>query len=186
MKRTIIGALVGAALIFIWQALSWMMLDLHAPAHKYTPNEGAILQTLAANLPEEGGYMLPGMPSHYTREQCDSLMAASDGKPYAMIQYHKSNKASTSAMTMNMVRGFLSNFIMLLLLLWILNRITLRSFSTIFIACLAVGLITFINQPYTGHIWYEFFDIWGYLVDSIVSWGLCGLWLGWWLNRRPA
>jgi hypothetical protein len=24
----------------------------------------------------------------------------------------------------------------------------------------------------------------GELIDLLVAWGLCGLWLGWWLNRR--
>jgi hypothetical protein len=185
MKRTLIGAIVGGLLIFIWQSLSWTVLDLHRPANNYTPNEGVILQTLAANLPEEGGYILPGMPKGASKEDCEKIMEQSNGKPYASIQYHKNNKVTMPAMIMNMVRGFLSNVIMVALLLFILNKINMKNFGTIFTSCLFTGLITFINQPYTGNIWYEFFDIWAYLIDSLVSWGLCGLWLGWLYNRRP-
>jgi hypothetical protein len=57
------------------------------------------------------------------------------------------------------------------------------SFQTIVIAALAVGIIAFLNEPYTGFIWYKTFDIWGYLLDAIAAWGLTGLWLGWWLRR---
>lgn len=185
MKRTLIGAIVGGLLIFIWQSLSWMMLNLHHSANKYTPNEGVILQTLAANLPEEGGYILPGMPEGASKEECERIMKESDGKPWASIQYHKNHKANMSAMTMNMVRGFLANVVMVILLMWVLNKINMKNFGTIFGSCLAIGLITFINQPYTGSIWYEFFDTWAHLIDALASWGLCGLWLGWLYNRRP-
>lgn len=185
MKRTLIGAIVGGLLIFIWQFLSFALLDLHRPAQNYTPNQDVILQTLAANLEKEGGYILPNLPSGASQDDHTKLMEQANGKPWASIQYHKSHKASVSAMVMNMVRGFLSNVIMVILLLFILNKINLKSFGTMFASCLAVGLITFINQPYTGNIWYEFFDIWAYLIDSLVSWGLCGIWLGWLYNRRP-
>jgi hypothetical protein len=35
-----------------------------------------------------------------------------------------------------------------------------------------------------AHIWYPMFDIRAYLIDAVVSWGLVGIWLGWWMNRR--
>lgn len=185
MKRTLLGAIIGGLLIFIWQFLSFAALNLHHPATKYTPNQDVIMQTLAANLPEEGGYILPGMPENASSEEWEKLMKEADGKPWASIQYHKSHRASSSDMMMNMVRGFLSNVVMIALLLWILNRLQLKTFGTVFTSCLIVGIITFINQPYTGSIWYDYFDTWAYLLDSVASWALCGLWLGWLYNRRP-
>jgi len=185
MKRTLLGAIFGGLLIFLWQFLSWTMLDLHRPAQNYTPNEGVILQTLAANLPEEGGYMLPGMPEGASREECEKKMTEANGKAWASIQYHKSLKANTSDMVMNMIRGLLANIVMIALLLWILNKISMKNFGTMFTSCLIIGLVTFINQPYTGNIWYNFFDIWAYFIDSLAGWALCGIWLGWLYNRRP-
>jgi hypothetical protein len=32
-------------------------------------------------------------------------------------------------------------------------------------------------------VWMET-DSTGYLVDTIAQWGLVGVWLGWWLNRK--
>ncbi|MGZ3847232.1 MAG: hypothetical protein ACXVBH_14315, partial [Flavisolibacter sp.] len=59
-------------------------------------------------------------------------------------------------------------------------------FGTILGAAVVVGLVAFLNEPYTGFIWYKTFDIWAYFFDAIVSWGLTGLWLAWWLRRgRP-
>lgn len=51
-------------------------------------------------------------------------------------------------------------------------------------ASLITGLIVFFNAPYMMNIWYKTFDIMAHLADAIISWGLCGLWLGWYLSRK--
>ncbi len=182
MKRNFIGALVGAIIIFIWQFLSNAAMNLHADNVKYTPNQDAVLSAITSNIPEEGGYMIPNLPpDKQTKEDHEKFMADQEGKPSVHIIYHKSKSYD---MVMNMVRGFLSNIIMVWLFCWILGKMNMPGFSTIVMASIALGLITFINQPYTGHIWFGFFDTKIHLLDAVVSWGLAGLWLGWWFTRR--
>ncbi len=180
--KTFIAALVGGIIIFAWQSLSWTVLHLHDSAHKKAPNQEAIMALLTA-LPEEGGYMLPTVDHNAPEAEHEKLMKDMEGKPWATINYHKSWNAD---MTMNMIRGLLSNIIMVWLLCWIFGKMNQPRFATVFLSTLFVGLIAFINQPYTGNIWYELPDIWFFLVDAIASWGLCGLWLGIFFSRRPA
>jgi hypothetical protein len=45
-------------------------------------------------------------------------------------------------------------------------------------------VISFINFPYTTHIWYLTAGINADLLDAIVMWGLCGIWLAWWLKKK--
>jgi hypothetical protein len=180
MKKSLIGALVGGIIIFIWQFLSWTMVNLHQPSQQYTPKQEAILSVLNDNL-EEGGYFLPGMPENSSMDEYEKLMKESEGKPWATIQYHK---AMENNMVMNMIRGLLTNILTVWLLCWILLRINVPNFPTILIASLFIGLIVFLNVPYTNHIWFQSFDLWAHFADAIVSWGLCGLWLAWWLPRN--
>jgi hypothetical protein len=63
-------------------------------------------------------------------------------------------------------------------------KIPAASFGTIFTACLFIGVIVFTNSPYTVHIWYPKADIMAHFLDALVSWALCGVWMGWWLNRK--
>jgi hypothetical protein len=106
------------------------------------------------------------------------------GKPWAVIQYH--NKLEDN-MVMSMVRGFLVDFVVVFLFCWLIGKMAAPGFGTILTSALVVGLISFLIQPYTGTIWYKFFDIWASFLDAIVAWGLSGLWLGWWLRRgKPA
>lgn len=86
-------------------------------------------------------------------------------------------------MTMNIIRGLLVDIVLAWLLCWGLSKMNAPSFSTILLTSLGAGLIAFLNGIYTMHIWFESFDLMNHLVDSVVSWGLCGLWLGWWWRR---
>jgi hypothetical protein len=91
---------------------------------------------------------------------------------------------SMNAMYMNMIRGFLVNFVIVLLFCWLVLRMTTPGFGTIFFSALAVGMISFLNQPYTGDIWYKYFDIWAYFLDALIAWGVTGIWLGWYLRKE--
>ncbi|MGZ3951399.1 MAG: hypothetical protein ACXVBZ_08380 [Flavisolibacter sp.] len=186
MKKAIIGSVVGAIIIFIWQFLSFGMVNFHRPAQDYTDKQDAIMSFLNGQGLKEGGYVMPSVPATASRDEMSAAMKASDGKPWAKIEYHNALANNTNAMIMNMVRGLLVNFVIVLLFCWIVAKMAVPGFGTILGAAVVVGLVAFLNEPYTGFIWYKTFDIWAYFFDAIVSWGLTGLWLAWWLRRgRP-
>jgi hypothetical protein len=184
MKRTIIGSLVGGLLIFVWQTASWAVLDLHRSSQQYTPKQDTIINFLSTVLDKEGGYLIPTVPQGTSMEEAEKIGKTMLGKPWASIQYHQSFNFDNGKMMMNMVRGLLANIIMVWLVCWMIGKMKVPlSFVQIFLVCLFIGLIAFINEPYTGHIWYPLFDVNIYLVDALVSWGLCGVWLGWWMRK---
>jgi hypothetical protein len=180
MKKWILGSLVGAIIVFVWQAASWMFLGIHDEQAKYHPAQDEILALLNEKTPEDGHYMLPNAP---TKKEQEELMKKMEGKPWASVIYHKSMKTD---MTMQMIRGFLVNFVLVLLLVVILTKGGLPGFSGFFTGSLGVGVFTFLWGPYMGHIWFDlpWHMIRGEIIDAIVAWGLCGLWLGWWMNRK--
>lgn len=175
MKRTILGAVIGAIILFVWQFLSWGVINFHEKAQQHTPNQDAILSSLAANLPEEGGYLLPNVPANATEEEQNKLWEDMEGKPWASIQYHKSHNQS---MAMNSIRQIIVNLIIVWLFCWLILKLNIRSFKNIFLSALAVGLIVFLNSPYTGSIWYQWFDTMAHFLDAMVCWGLIGLVIG--------
>ena len=183
MKKMIIGSLAGGIILFMWQFLSWTALELHRPAQDFTSKQDSILSFLSSNLEKEGGYYLPSAPAGTSFEEMEKLAATSIGKPWATIQYHSKLEYN---MGLNMARALAVNILLAWMLCWVLGKFAKNDFATTFFTSLVVGIIVYLNGPYTGHVWYQIFDIRAYLIDAIAMWGLTGIWLGWWLNRKPA
>jgi len=179
--KIFIGSLVGSIIIFLFQFLSWGVLNLHYNAQQYTPKQDSILAYLNTQLDSSGGYFLPTTPKTASSAEMESQQKAAMSKPWAQIQYHKSYDVN---MGLNMAKNFITNFFMVLFFCWIISGYTANSFGKTFVAAIFVGLIIFLHASYTEYIWYKTFDLQAHLTDYIVSWALTGLWLGWWLNRR--
>lgn len=179
MKKTIIGTLVGALILFIWQFLSWTILNLHVGNQTYTPKQDEVLKYLGDNL-EEGAYYLPTLPEGSSQEENQKFMEEQIGKPWAQVFYHKSMKMN---MTTNMMRGLLVDFVAMFLLIWVIMKMGNASFNTIFLTSVIMGFVGYLSTTYTYSIWFETKTL-PDLIDALVSFGLVGLWLGWWLRRN--
>jgi uncharacterized membrane protein YeaQ/YmgE (transglycosylase-associated protein family) len=177
--KMIVGALVGGLLVFIWQFLSWTMLNLHGSEQKYTSNQDTILNFLNTQLQEDGTYFLPNAAPDASQDEHQKLMETSAGKPWAQISYHKS---MNTVMGMNMVRGFLVDVFAVMLLIWLLSKIPGLTIQTAITASIVVGIIGYLTTEYTNSIWYEKNSI-PDLIDAVVSWAICGTWLGYYLKK---
>jgi hypothetical protein len=180
MMRNLIAAIVAGVLIMVWQTASHTFLELHAVQEKYTPKHAAILQVLTDSLDGDGMYFLPGVPPGTSMEEMQKMQEGMMGKPWAQINYHSSLQTD---MTNNILRGLGTNIIMAFVLVWLLSKMSNLSFGSIFLAAVSIGFIGFCVHPYPGYIWYLTPGIRTELIDSLVSFGLAGLWLGWYLPR---
>ena len=179
MKKQLIATLVGGLILFLWQFLSWTVLNVHGAEYQYTANQDTIMTTLARNL-KEGSYMLPQPPKGSSSEEQKAFMETSAGKPWASISYHESFEGN---MGMNMFRAIVVDLLAVFLLVWLLLKFASLDFKTVLLSSLTVGAIAYLTIPYLNSIWFESNTI-GYLVDLVAQWGLLGVWLGWWLTRR--
>ena len=182
MKKTIIASVVGGLILFLWQFASWAALNIHGSGMQYTPKQDKILEALAAEGLEEGSYFLPNVPPSASAEEHSAYQKANLGKPWAQISYHKSLNDN---MTMNMIRGLIIDILAAFLLVWILMSNKDNNFKHSIMVSLAVGLIGYLTISYLNSIWFESNSI-PHLIDTVVSWGLVGCWLGWYLTRKTA
>jgi hypothetical protein len=181
MKKSIIGALVGGIIIFIVQTLAWVFTDIHSKWQGYTPKQDSILAYLGTQQLKSGQYLMPAAQPGATMDEKTKFMADKVGKPWAILSFHA---AYHDNMTMNMVRSFVVDVLIVWLLSWILLRINAPSFTTIFTASLFMGIIVYLNSSYTYHIWYETPGQKGFIIEYGLQWGLTGIWLGWFLKSK--
>jgi uncharacterized membrane protein len=180
-KQWIIGSIVGAIIVFAWQGLSWMVIGIHDSQMKYTPAQKEIMNVISSNLTEEGLY---SMPSAATKKEQQDMMKEMEGNPWATVIYHRQYHSDVA---MRMIRGFLVDLFLVISLIYILTRggavpIARKVFS----GSVAWGLAFFLAGQYMAHVWFDlpWHMITGDLIDNIVSWSICGIWLGWWMNKK--
>jgi hypothetical protein len=182
MKKWIISSVVGAIIVFGWQGLSWMAIGVHDKQFKYTPAQNELLNAFSTSLTDEGLYSMPSAP---TKKEQQEQMEKMEGKPWASVIYHKEYHSNVS---MRMIRAFLVDLFLVVSLIYILTRGGVTPIPRrIFSASVAYGLAFFLAGQYMGHVWFDlpWHMITGDLIDNVVAWTLCGIWLGWWLNRIP-
>jgi hypothetical protein len=181
MKKLVIGAIVGGLLVFIWQTLSWTALDLHGKEYQQATNQDSILSFLSSQFKEDGQYLIPRENPGASMEEMEKIMADMQGKPWAVVSYHKSYNTD---MMMNILRGLLVSILSVYLVCWVLAKNSNSSFGNTFLSTVFIGLVGYLFIPYSQHIWYQTPDASTNLMDALISWGLCGAWLGWWLNKK--
>ena len=183
MKKWLIGSLVGAILLFAWQFISWAAAGIHDNEYKYHPQQDQIMSGLSAVLKEDGQYMIPRTPPDASFEDHEKQMKELVGKPTAIVTY---KAAYEDKMTVSMIRGFLVDLVIVLLLIYVLGRRIDLTMGSVYMATLAIGFIAWLWHPYTQHIWFPtpVAVITGALLEWIVAYSILGLWLGFWLRRN--
>ena len=180
MNKQLVGTLVAGLILFFWQFFSWSMLKVHQSEMQYTPKQDQIMTALNQLDLEEGHYFVPTVPADASMDDEQKLRDNLVGKPWATVSYHKAFEVSMGS---NMIRGFLLDLVSAFLLIWVLMKFRENNFMTTLLASLAIGTIGYLTIPYLHQVWMET-DSTGYLIDTVVQWGLVGAWLGWWLNRK--
>ena len=180
MKKLIIGAIVGSLILFIWQFLSWAMLDLHGSQMDHTPQQDAIMEAINNSGLEEGDYFMPRAPRGASSEEAQAVMETAEGKPWALVKYRKTMK---SQMGLNMFRGWAICLVSVLLLGWLLGQFAEVNLKKAIIAAVSIGIIGYLTVPYLNSIWFEGNSM-PDLIDAIVPWAATGAWLGWWIPRE--
>lgn len=181
MKKILLGAVIGGILLFAWQSISHMVLNLHEPGQQYISNQDAILKYLSEQFKNGGGYMLPRPVNAANVEEVEQFTKQLQGRPWARVIYYPAYEMN---MYMSMLRGLITNIIIVFLFLTLVNRFKYKKFFSIFLSSLFVGIISFSNTFYTQHLWYPSYEIIADLIDAVVSWGICGIWLGFIMQEK--
>lgn len=79
MRSLVLGSVLGGVIVFVWTAVSWMLLPWHNNSMKSFANEAAVAQVIRDNVPSGGMFAIPGWPPGFdamSQAQKDSCQAA--------------------------------------------------------------------------------------------------------------
>lgn len=186
MKQFVIATLVGALIVFILQAMSWMVLPIHQDSLRYTPMQDSLLSAMSS-LPGEGVYSLPYPDPAKADDPAEQkkFEESMTTRPWALVQYHPTGQDMTGG---TIARGFLFNLLGVGLVVWLLGlaQSQLPTFTSRFLAVLAFGAFIVLQSDLMTWNWMG--TPWNYLkgeiLDHLLGWAVCGVWLGWYMGRR--
>lgn len=180
MKKALIGSLIGAILVFGWQAAAHMFMHHHDTSYKQVPGQDSVINSLSGIFKEDGQYLVPRANPNSSQEEMVKFDEGMKGKPWALVTYHTADNYN---MGMSALRSFTTAFLSVLILILLMGK-NPGSFFTIFLKSLGIAVFVFLFVWYNSNIWLQtpWEVIRPELIDLLAAWGLCGIWLGWWLN----
>jgi hypothetical protein len=166
--RIIIAAAVGGLVMFIWGAVSHMLLPLGEMGIRELPNEPAVRDALGLNVPEAGLYVFPG--AGMTTDEAAALPPG----PTGFLAYRPDGTWEMSGATLG--AEFAENVLAALLVAIVLSR-TLGSVAARGGMAMLIGLAGWLSISASYWTWYGFpteFTI-GEGIGQAIGWLLTGL-----------
>ncbi len=183
--RLIIAAILGGMVMFMWGAVSHMVLNIEASAVKPMPNESAVSAAMKANITDTGVYFMPGldMTKRATEEEQLAWAAKYKEGPTAMLIYHPTGddvftpRQFGTQLAADIGAAFFGSIILLFAGVGFFRGVIIS--TLIGIAGWVAILIPYWN-------WYRFpFEfVRADLIDQIAGWFLAGLAMAFVLRKR--
>ncbi|MHC4340312.1 MAG: hypothetical protein ACYSX0_08900 [Planctomycetota bacterium] len=192
MIRILIGAVLGAVVVFAWGFLSWAVLNWHLMPGQL-PDEEAVVSALKDSTQERGVYWIPGWGHRPDMTEEQQKKAEEDHKrkyregPIAYLVYDPAGNNDTESSMM--LRGFILTFLAALIAAAMLaaaspgvrryrDRVSFVAFLGVFVAVVADGA----NWAWFHHPMNHTLVT---AADHIVGWLLAGFAIAWVVRGTP-
>ncbi|BBM87950.1 hypothetical protein [Candidatus Uabimicrobium amorphum] len=177
MKKLFISIVSGTIILFIWNAISWMVLPFHSNSLQNLP-QGAIDPQVLQNIPQPGVFHSPGLPAEETPEAWQQLIKESKRGPVVSLMVVLP-KGVDPLSPQKFLSSLLLNLLMVIMAIILIRLAQIESYTrrvaffvvlSLLIATLYVAQMIWFGFP----LYYTFANV----IDPVVSWTLIGLVLG--------
>lgn len=166
MKRIAIAAVVGGVIVFVWSAVSHMLLPLGEMGFTALPNEAAVLEALKTSIPQEGLYLFPNPATKPPGE--------ADTRPAGLLVFHPQGGWDISPG--RLLNELFSNVLAAAVAAFIASLLA-AAYGRRVLAITLLGLFGWLSLIVSYWIWYGFPTayILGEGINEVVGWFLAGL-----------
>jgi hypothetical protein len=155
MKRKIVSLIAGTLILFIWNAISWMVFPFHSNTLNSIPDNAINAELLRENLTKDGVYHYPGFPKEDTPQAISEMEKRIETGPRITLMVFKRGK--TELFSMRSFLGSIAINIVTVLLLYSLIQISrVKTAKSILIMTFFVALIIGFASDFTQMNWYLF------------------------------
>ena len=183
MKKRTLSIILGTLILFIWNAISWMVLPFHSNTLKNIPESALDARLLQEQLVEDGVYHYPGLPE--SPDQMSSIVdKLKEGPRITLMVYKQGSTELFDPKSFGL--NLLFNILSVVILLSVVNKLNDKSLGKIIATTLSIGLIIAFMSDFPQMNWYMFpleYTLTN-VFDYLVSFGLIGLLFGFYTYRK--
>jgi hypothetical protein len=173
--RILLAGVLGGIVVFIWGAITHVVLPLGEMGIQNLPNEEAIVEELKAGIPEPGLYFFPGMDTsrELTVEEQQAWEAKYTAGPTGILVYHPAGTQPLSPKLL--LTELVADIAAALLAAFILAQ-TVGSFALRVLLVGLMGIVAWFSISVSYWNWYGFPTafIMAEGIDQFVGWLLAG------------
>ncbi len=172
MKNLLLTTLLGAVALFLWNAISWMGLQLHNQAFQNLPDASPTTDFIQ-QLPGAGVYHFPGIPDDGDMSKIAAKSA--EGPVVSLMIAHPSGRAAFSSG--RFLLSFIYNLLSVGIVVFLLSQTVKNQFWSkwSFVALFGAFAAICVELPVAN--WYGIPPSYFLpnLVDHLIGWGIVGL-----------
>jgi hypothetical protein len=155
MKRTIVSLVIGTLILFIWSAISWMVLPFHSNTLNAIPDNTLNTEILKENLVKDGVYHYPGFPAENTPQTMKEMEEKVEKGPRITLMVFKRGKTELFSAT-SFLGSLAINFFTVFLLYLIIRQSKVQTSKSIISISLLAALIIGFASDLSQMNWYMF------------------------------
>lgn len=179
MKRITISILIGTLILFIWNAISWMVLPFHSNTLINIPETAFDKKLLQESLPDDGVYHYPGIPEDSSVEGMTELEnKLKEGPRITLMVYKKGETGFFNPKSFAL--NLLFNLLTVSILLTIVRQFQDKSIKNVLKNSILIGIMIGLVSDLPQMNWYMFPAKYTltYVFDHITSFLFLGLLFG--------
>ena len=190
--RIALAAILGALVLLVWSALAWMVIPWPGEPLRGFTNEDAVVQTIKANVPRSGNYLLPmevKRTSGMTDEQYRTALQNAENR---MIQgpmiFASVRLEPMGSMARYMVIGLITDVIAVLLACILLLQTNAASYPARVGFVAGLGILIFVGGHLDEWNWWGFSNAYMLMQFGVIviGWILAGLVISVFVRGRAA
>jgi len=155
MRRKIITILAGTLILFLWNAVSWLVLPFHGDSFKSLPAESVDLEAFQREVTEDGVYHFPGFPTDGDPDKLQAIKDQLAKGPRITLMVYRQGPAKLFDPSL-FLTNLLLNFLAVIVLYAIASQVAKKTFKRIATTLLLVALVIGLMSDFPQMNWHRF------------------------------
>jgi len=160
VKRLALATVFGGIVMFVWSAIAWIVIPWPGEPLRAFTSEDAVLQSVKANAPRSGNYLLPIEPKRtpgMTDEQYKAArQAAMDRMTRGPMIFAAVRLEPMGSTTTPLVIQFLTQLVLALIASFLLLQTGRLAYASRVAFVTAIGVIIFVGGHFDEWNWWSF------------------------------